>query len=336
MSDTLSIARRYIAGGLSVLPLRLDGSKSPAIASWKPYQERLATDDELQSWFTRPSGIGIACGAVSGGLEVLDFDEWYLFQPWLSLIPEPLRKLPTIETGGGGFQVYYRCPEITGCAKLAMSEPYTVVTPDSQGNQRIVRKQDVRIETRGQGGYVVAPGSPPSVHKSGQSYWQLTGPELPQVPTITPAARELLWKAAREFDCRQDIDREAITKARRNLAYHLLQCVPSSHEEPWEWYDRLAPWKDILEPHGWTSTDGIHWRKPAKKKPGFSAVVRDSATSGNKVLIVFSTSAGPLSPTGVKHRTVGAFEAYKILNHGGDAKAATIAIGSMMKGCKVA
>jgi excisionase family DNA binding protein len=49
---------------------------------------------------------------------------------------------------------------------------------DADGNQRIEPYQDVRIETRGQGGYVVAPGSPLSVHRSGQPYVQVLGPPL--------------------------------------------------------------------------------------------------------------------------------------------------------------
>ena len=69
----LAAARRYRAAGLSVIPLR-PREKVPA-CPWKPYAQRLPTDEELVHWFSDDSNnIGIVCGAVSGGLVVLDFD----------------------------------------------------------------------------------------------------------------------------------------------------------------------------------------------------------------------------------------------------------------------
>ena len=105
MSSTLDLATAYRNAGLSVIPLRLDGSKAAAVPSWNPYRERLATDDELDKWFRHPHGIGIPCGRISGGLEGIDFDAAELFAPFCSLIdPATYRKLTIVETpGGGGF-----------------------------------------------------------------------------------------------------------------------------------------------------------------------------------------------------------------------------------------
>ena len=64
------VAKRYRDAGLSVIPIRPDGSKAPALASWQEFQERLATDLELIKWFSRTVGIGIVGGAISGGLEI--------------------------------------------------------------------------------------------------------------------------------------------------------------------------------------------------------------------------------------------------------------------------
>ena len=57
----LEIARAYCAAGLSVIPVKVDGSKAPAI-KWKQYQSRIADDRELEDWFADSSkhGIGIA------------------------------------------------------------------------------------------------------------------------------------------------------------------------------------------------------------------------------------------------------------------------------------
>jgi hypothetical protein len=32
---------KYLASGLSVIPIQADGSKSPALGSWKQFQEKL-------------------------------------------------------------------------------------------------------------------------------------------------------------------------------------------------------------------------------------------------------------------------------------------------------
>src|SRR3712207_4535437 len=67
-------AVRYRNAGLSVVPIKPGGDKAPAVI-WKPYQERKATDAELQDWFgDGPRGVAIVGGKVSGGLEVIDFD----------------------------------------------------------------------------------------------------------------------------------------------------------------------------------------------------------------------------------------------------------------------
>jgi len=42
-------AKRYVDAGLSVIPVRADGSKAPAIGSWKQFQERRPTAEELLS-----------------------------------------------------------------------------------------------------------------------------------------------------------------------------------------------------------------------------------------------------------------------------------------------
>ena len=58
-SPTLETARQLVAAGVSVIPIRDDGSKTPAgrllplddqdtsKTTWRPYQERLATEKEL-------------------------------------------------------------------------------------------------------------------------------------------------------------------------------------------------------------------------------------------------------------------------------------------------
>ena len=111
--------------GFSPLPIRLDGSKAPACQSRKPFRERPATLEEIQAW---PSscGVGVVCGQVSGGLEVLDFDDKDVFGVWRELVSaDGLAQgldlsCPLIETPNG-YHVYLRRAEPAPGTKLAMA-----------------------------------------------------------------------------------------------------------------------------------------------------------------------------------------------------------------------
>jgi putative DNA primase/helicase len=71
--NILTWARAYLDAGLSVVPIRANG-KWPTIP-WKPYQERRASTEEIESWFANPGDwrIGIVTGPISG-IFVLDVD----------------------------------------------------------------------------------------------------------------------------------------------------------------------------------------------------------------------------------------------------------------------
>src|SRR4051794_24084233 len=86
--DLLSLARKYVAAGLSVIPIKADGSKAPALAEWKEFQRGRPTPAELVQWFARgEAGIGIPCGAVSGGLAALDFETAEVWNRWRKDLP---------------------------------------------------------------------------------------------------------------------------------------------------------------------------------------------------------------------------------------------------------
>jgi putative DNA primase/helicase len=169
----LEIARSYVRAGLSVLPARCDGSKRPALATWKAYQSRIASPAELLQWFGREQhGVIIICGKVSGNLEVLDFDRAEEWVAWAELVesrmPGVLARLPQVLTPSGGRHLYYRTPLVSGNTKLA----------------RAMDGKETLIETRGEGGYVLAPGCPPSCHPSGGTYRRVAGPSLLAIPQL--------------------------------------------------------------------------------------------------------------------------------------------------------
>lgn len=58
--------------GLRVFPVRTVG-KEPAVQSWKAYNERPASPDELLAWDDSSLNVGVPCGAASG-VVVLDVD----------------------------------------------------------------------------------------------------------------------------------------------------------------------------------------------------------------------------------------------------------------------
>lgn len=164
MADSLlQTARRYVSLGFSVVPVKL-GTKKPDLPEWTTYQQRLPTDAELVVWFSDDArvGIGIVCGKVSGNLEVIDFDNIDAYISWGQAVeavdPAPLSRLPRVKTPGGGRHVYVR----------------RAVPP--RGNRKLAQDEDrkVLVETRGEGGFVVAPGSPAACHPSGRLYeWEV-------------------------------------------------------------------------------------------------------------------------------------------------------------------
>ena len=159
MSALSEAAASYAARGWAVLPLGTR-NKVPAIKGGC----RSATSDETQvhAWWSANPGhnIGIATGAASGGLVVIDIDvdpdsgedgmaELRRWERRHGSLPETV----TAITGRGGLHLYYRT-----------SEPF-----------RNSANRGLGIDVRGDGGFVVAP---PSVHPNGNAYAWEAGPDV--------------------------------------------------------------------------------------------------------------------------------------------------------------
>jgi hypothetical protein len=205
---TLEIALGYFRSGLSIVPVKRDGTKRPdpcllpmvpdpecadrVKGSWEFLQYRLPTEEELRTWFDRkkPAGIGIIGGKVSGNVECLDFDEQAeeIFPAWRNAVERErhglISILSVVKTPKPGYHVRYRCEA---------SIP---------GNLLLAAEPDKRklIETRGEGGYALAPGCPAECHETGRLYVHFSGPELANLSTITASEREVLIRCARSFD----------------------------------------------------------------------------------------------------------------------------------------
>ena len=295
----LSIAKNYVGAGLSVIPIRADGTKKP-LGRWKNRQKKAPTDEELRRDFggLQSVGIAIVAGKVSGNLEILDFDDPDALTAWRKLVPTSLlKKLPQVRTPKGGRHVYYRCSVIEGNQKLAQS-----------------KEKRTLIETRGEGGYCLAPGSSPKCHETGRPYLLTHGPSLPNIPTIKLSERNILLNAARQLNQVPVIVRG-------------LTELPADMSRPGDDFNRKATWDDVLVRHGWMCVQEQagerFWRRPGKNR-SHSATTGFCNNGDTDLLHVFSSNAAPFEPG----KSYSKFAAYALLNHGGDFRAAAKELGS--------
>ena len=321
-------ARAYLAAGLSFIPIAADGSKQPAIEllprivcadgqkrrKWNVFKHRKPTLTEVRRWFEGSGtedeyGIAIIGGAVSGGLEMIDFDTADLFAPWAELVkkqaPGLLDKLVIVRTPRPGMHVYLRSEAGGGNQKLAR-------VPDVAPKTGKLRPKTV-IETKGEGGYCLAPPSPPACHPTGRRYVCLDGKDLTMIPTITAGEREILLDAARSFDrWRTHItQRRAMQRSKR--------AGKPGEKRPGDDFNQRADWAEVLEPHGWrlVGDDGNqvdYWCRPGKD----SGVSATTNYEGSDLLYVFSANADPFDEDTAYDK----FAAYALLEHEGDFEAA--------------
>lgn len=290
-----AIAQQLVASGLSIVPIAPDGSKSPTV-KWHVYETRRPTVEEVRRWFAPGRvGVGIIGGTISGNLEILDFDDGEAFEPWhnlvSALVPVLCEILPTVKTPSGGYHVYYRAPAVESNQKLAR-------------HWRDGKPGKVRIETRGEGGYVLSPYCPPSCHPLNRCYELLHG-SLTEIPFMSIEARTMCLNAARAFDEFVEPPKRLWTQGLRRI----------DGDRPGDRFAARTSWHDILEPFGWTVVtqhgDTINWKRPGKDEKGISAT---TGYNGHDILYVFSTNAPPFE----ERRGYSKFRVFALLRCQGD------------------
>jgi len=169
--SSLHSARRLLGLGLSVIPVPRprpgvppgmpgDG-KVPALA-WRAYQTRLPIPQEIDTWFGVTSmNLAVITGAISD-VVVIDADD----RDALRWCTKHLPYTPWQTQTARGFHLWYRHPgrPVANRARLE------------------TREGRLAIDVRGDGGFVVAPGS---VHASGAVYreagdWTVPRESLPR------------------------------------------------------------------------------------------------------------------------------------------------------------
>jgi Bifunctional DNA primase/polymerase, N-terminal len=294
-------ALQAAAAGISVVPIRTDGTKQPDLIGWREYQKHRASEMELERWFcSGEPGIAFITGAISQNLEALDFDSPLIFEAWLRHIQQDPALACLYDhvswgylesTPAGGKHLLYRCDKVEGNQKLA-SRP--------NGDKR-----ETLIETRGEGGLIIVAPSRGAVHPSGKPYLLQRG-GVSSIRAITAHQRELLFAVARTFDTMPPVDLSSIPprKPRR---------LQSDGLRPGDLFNQQASWEEVLLPHGWqlvrvTNGEG-YWRRPGKRGPGISATTNHH---GYDLLYVFSTSTVLEFQKGYTK-----FSVYCLLNHNG-------------------
>jgi uncharacterized protein (DUF927 family) len=320
--------------GRSVLPIA-PGSKKPSIVNlttgevknlaWKRYQAQQPTEGQIRAWFGGNAlmGLGIACGPVSGvqrdavtyALEVLDVDDAAILDQFVEAahwqgLGEILARLLHQRTPGGAGHFGYLCQEWAGNTKLAQRQDGV----DEHGTPSVL----TLIETRGNGGQVMVAPTPPGIHpEHPERGYELVRGSWEALPVITPEERQSLFALARSFN--------TYVPPTQIHAFRGSQKPGSNGERPGDTLNATvdrAWWQDLLERHGWTRVhhrgNVDYWQRPGKDGQEWSATLGACGS----YFYVFSSNAAPFE----LGRAYSAFSAYTVLEHGGDFKAAAMAL----------
>jgi hypothetical protein len=308
-NESLTTALRFATQGIVAVPVASDGSKRPALSSWREFQERQPTQEELLNWFNndKVQGVGVICGKISGNLEMVELEGRAVSQKihleiadiaegsGLSDLWNRLNNGYVEITPSGGLHWLYRVGDgvVAGNVKLAQR-------PGESGGE------DVWAETRGEGGFTITAPSGGTAHPT-KGNWELIGGSIETIPTITFAERKALHDMFAMFD---DMPKPEIIK---NEVVTKRDGTQSAGDD----FNAQATWKELLVPLGWAivyrKNEATVWRRPGKSE-GISATTN---FNGNDKFYVFSTSTQFTAGTSYSK-----FALYAAIKHNGDFKAA--------------
>lgn len=262
--------------GLQFMPVK--ANKQPIVKGWQTFSGK----HDLSNC----EAVGLVCGKLSGGIEVIDIDSKYdltgtIYERYKRLIHSVddslLNKLVVQKTKSGGYHFIYRCSVIAGNLKLAnrattdeekkatFQKTYeaelAASKPESEARSRAEKaaandKVRVLFETRGEGGQIVC--------------WPTPGYELIHhdwygISEITPEQRDILHGIARQFN--EVVEEFTVPK---------LKMPKTKGLSPFDDYNQRGDVVALLESHGWKVV-GQKGQKTIFLRPGQTT----SQSSGN-------------------------------------------------------
>jgi replicative DNA helicase len=272
--------KKAIENGISVIPLNGGNglkSKTPAISSWDQlrttpltYNEYLDLLDGKTIRGMHPKkgfeGIGFIGGKCSGNLEIIDVDckhdktgtLWNKLSEMIKDNAEDLyNRLLISKTINKGYHIFFRSNQIRGNQKLANTEI-----------------KEVLIETRGEGGYVVASPS--------YGYEFIQG-DVDNIPFLTDNEHDLLFSICKSFN-EQPVKAIEPTKSALEPTK-----TKSNGITPFQDYNERGDVISLLVSHGWTS-DKERNNRVNVKRPGETNNVSGNFNTILRLLKIFSTS----------------------------------------------
>jgi len=253
-------ALKYIKQGYSVIPTFKD--KSPSLGTWAKYQKDIMTPEVAKNVFVNAHSIAIISGGISKNRLVVDVDCKYditgkLWTDLVQLIKDNdedlFDKLVVVKTPSGGYHIIFNTKKLPSRSTKLANRPLT----DNEKEENPKEKCKVLIETKGEGGYCLAPPS--------KGYKYLSKREKPII--LTDNEVDLILTASRSFNQVFEEKKVNTKKAFDNNIYT---------ENPFDDYNNRGDCIEILESSGWKVVSQTN-RKIYLKRPGDSS----AKTSGN-------------------------------------------------------
>jgi len=262
LSAVFGQVQELLSAGISIIPVRDKPTTSPsgtvigakvAYSGWKKYQSEIITKEQL--WYEMEhfdtTAIAMICGAVSGNLEIIDIDckHWEgidarLFADLKQIYPDLFARLRIHKTPSGGYHILYR-----------------IADGKAGNNQKLAWKKDNKecgIETRGEGGYALAPPSMGySIHLGAT------------IPLITKTERDSIINLCTSYNEKIVVAREPSAPKQANDYYD---------ENPFDHFNGSARAESILEEFGYNlfndHANYKRWTRPSRDAAGVSVTFR--------------------------------------------------------------